>query len=61
MRNVFDEEYFSDTSGSFAGVHRAESLHVRNPQTYGVDVSSSKLVSSARQRAGGVGQVRRRP
>ena len=39
MRNVFDEEYFSDTFGSFAGVHAQKVSTYGTPQTYGVDVS----------------------
>jgi iron complex outermembrane receptor protein len=39
VRNAFDEEYFSDTFGSFAGVHAQKVSTYGTPRTYGVDVS----------------------
>jgi iron complex outermembrane receptor protein len=39
VRNAFDEEYYSDTFGSFAGVHAQKVSTYGTPRTYGVDVS----------------------
>jgi iron complex outermembrane receptor protein len=39
VRNAFDEEYYSDTFGSFAGLHAQKVSTYGAPRTYGVDVS----------------------
>jgi iron complex outermembrane receptor protein len=39
IRNAFDEEYFSDTFGSFAGVHAQKVSTYGTPRTYGIDLS----------------------
>ena len=38
LRNAFDEEYYSDTFGSFAGIHAEKVATFGAPRTYGVDV-----------------------
>ena len=40
-RNLNDEEYFTDTFGSFNGIHAADIGSYGDPRTYGVDLSYS--------------------
>ena len=39
VRNAFDKEYYSDTFGSFAGVHANKVSTYGAPTTYGIDVT----------------------